>query len=147
MQGGPRWREWQREGRGCALRRHSAQRRRRHVRTVGHGWLSRPMGVADELPDDALEEAFPVGHEGGLERGKVTHLTAARQFHGVASIGTLVNLSFLVNSRFPPCSAGNLFHVAILAPLAADRVVVFEGETQGIDLGMAAGSSFRAVGA
>ena len=51
------------------------------MRTVGPGDFA-TMGVADEFPDDALEDAFLVGHQGGLERGQVAHLTAIGKFHG-----------------------------------------------------------------
>ncbi len=48
-----------------------------------------------------------------------------------------------------PCEGGffpldtDFFHVAILTPLAANWIVVFKGETQGIDLGMATSAALE----
>lgn len=110
------------------------------MRAVGPGDFA-TMGIADEFPDDALEDAFLVGHQSGLECGQVAHLTAARKFHGGLNRDR-GEFEFL-------CEGGSLqlgrefFHVAILAPLAPHRVVVFQGKTQGIDLRMTAGAAYQ----
>ena len=45
------------------------------VGAVGQSDLT-TMGVADEFAQDAIEDAFLVGHESGHQGGQVAHLTA-----------------------------------------------------------------------
>ena len=47
------------------------------IRAIGAGDFT-AMGVADEFTNDALEDAFLVGHQGGFARGQVAHLAAVR---------------------------------------------------------------------
>ena len=110
------------------------------MRTVSPGDFA-TMRVADEFPDDALENAFPVGHQGGLERRQVAHLTTIGKFHG--SINRyLCEMDFFCERRSLSLDR-EFFHVTILTPFASNRVVVFKGETEGIDLRMTAGAAFE----
>ena len=99
------------------------------------------MRVADKLADDALEDLFLVGHQGDLERRQIVNLASVGQFHSASDRGRgecellLERGSLPINREF--------FHVAILDPFAPNRVVVFKGETQGIDLRMTAGAALE----
>ena len=99
------------------------------------------MGVADEFAQDALEDAFLVRHQGGLERGQVAHLAAVREFHGGLD-RDLGEFEFLCEGGSLPLDR-ELFHVAILAPFATNRIVIFKGKTQGINLRMTTGAAFK----
>jgi len=110
------------------------------MRSVGAGNFA-AMGVADEFPDDTLEDAFLVGHQDGLERGQVAHLAAVREFHGGLD-RDLGEFDFLCERGSVPLDR-ELFNVAILRPLATNRVIKFKGETQRINPGMAAGTTLE----
>ncbi len=48
-----------------------------NVRAISSGHFA-TMGVADEFANDALKDAFLVGHQRGFERRQVAHLAAVR---------------------------------------------------------------------
>ena len=81
------------------------------------------VGVADELADDALEDAFLVGHQGGLERGQIADLAAVGQFHGVfdRDFGKFDFLGERGSIRLDR----KFYDMAILTALAPHRVVEF----------------------
>ena len=110
------------------------------MRTIGAGHFA-AVGVADELADDALVDAFAIGHQRRLERGQVAHFTAIGQFHGGLD-RDFGEFDFL-GERGSIRLDRELFHVAVFAALAPDRVVEFQCKTQGIDLGMAPGAAFE----
>ena len=105
------------------------------IRAIGAGDFT-AMGVADEFADYALENAFLVGHEGGLERGQVPHFMPIGEFHGSLN-RYLGEIEFLCKGCSLPLDR-ELFNVAILAALASDRIIEFESKAKGVDLGMAA---------
>ena len=99
------------------------------------------VGVADEFADDALENALPVSHEGGLERGQIADLPTVGQFHGGLN-GNRGELDFLLEGGWPVPGI-DFLHVAILVPLTPNRVVIFQSETERVDFRVTAGAAFE----